>query len=135
MSDADIQEMNNWLRSEVIRIARENIPKNATQSERDEMLQAGIIAASGVSVTKLAGQRMLASIEGWARLVWQMCHRNHPDVTVEQFRAMMTDPANMREASRVFEDLTGGPVKNSESPAPNRKARRATKSQTRRKST
>lgn len=102
LSDKDIAELDAWVQSRIICMARESLPKDATQSERDETLRIAMQTASSVTWMSGQGAKLLATVQGWTRLVWQTIKRNHPDVTEEELSAHMFSPENVREVNRVF---------------------------------
>lgn len=143
LGDDDLAEINEWVRSQVMKAARLGLVDGMTASEREELLRAAVATASQISAETREGQRILATIDGWSKLVWQSVHRNHSEVTVELVRKKMLDPRNVQEAERVFNKQNVGDVPNGDStsnagkkangPSPlNRHDRRAEKSKARR---
>ena len=102
LSDKDIAELDAWVQSRVIQMARASLLKDAPQSERDETLRIAMQTASSITWLSGQGAQILATVPGWTRLVWQAIKRNHPDVTEEELSAQMFSAENIREVNRVF---------------------------------
>lgn len=102
LTDKDIAELDAWVQSRIIEMARASLSKDATQIERDETLR--IAMQTAVNVTWLSGQgaKILATVPGWTRLVWQAIKKNHPGVTEADVSAHMFSAENVREVNRVF---------------------------------
>lgn len=109
-SDVEIAELDEWVRNKYITIARDSIPPDATQSERDETLRIAFNGASTLTWMSGQGARMMASVDGMAQIVWMGCRAQHKDVSVSQLRALMFNPVNIRESNRKFRELNT-PVK------------------------
>lgn len=97
LTDADHGELDNWVRSRLIRIAREAIPYDATASDREELLQAALMRASTLTWMGEHGYALARTTEGMARLVWQCLQRHHArdrTITVEWIRGELSKDAN-----------------------------------------
>lgn len=105
LSDKDLAEMDSWVQAKTIRIARESLPSNASPAEREETLTIALRLAQTLTAWSGTGAKMIASVEGMTRLVWQSCKRNHPELTEDCLREYMFDPDNIRETQRVFKKL------------------------------
>lgn len=128
LSDKDIAELDAWVQSRIICMARESLPEGATQSERDETLRVAMQTASSITWMSGQGAKLLATVPGWTRLVWQTIKRNHPDVTEEELSEHMFSPENIREVNRVFteQNVVKDPAKKN-SPKKTRKGRKRKK--------
>lgn len=133
LSDKDIAELDAWVQSRIICMARESLPVDATKIERDETLSIAIRIASSTTWMSGQGAKLLATVPGWTRLVWQTIKRNHPNVTEEELSEHMFSPENVREVNRVFTEQNV--VKNlakKNSPKKTRKGRKRKKKKPRR---
>jgi len=138
MTDRDIAEIDEWLQCRVNELAMKACRNCADASERREMLTAAALSAGSVSCTTAEGARMLATIDGWARLTWQAIHRNHPNVSPDDLRKLMTNPANIEKADANFRRLNVGtksrePELKKAEPVKNRRERRKAKSKSRKR--
>lgn len=138
LTDVKIAEMDEWLQARVIRTAQLSLTPTMTAQERREVLDAAIDRSQGFSITSTEGAKVLATVDGWAQMVWMMVRDNHPDVNVERLRALMFNPENLKEAKRVWakQNQRGGkpqPAGPQVPAAGNRKDRRRLKAQERRK--
>lgn len=132
LSDKDIAELDAWVQSRVIQMARASLSKDAPQSERDETLRIAMQTASSITWLSGQGAQILATVPGWTRLVWQAIKRNHPDVTEEELSAQMFSAENIREVNRVFteQNVVKGisePAKKNEPKATRKGRKRKTK--------
>ena len=53
------------------------------------------------------GAKFVGTVDGMARLVYEMIRPNHPDVTYETLCAEMTNPEHVRRANQKFRELEG----------------------------
>lgn len=102
LTDKDIDEIDGWLQARVIENARRSLTPDMTQAERDELQSLAIRESLSVSLISPQGARMLATVQGMTRLVWQSVKRNHPGVTEDQIRAHMLSPENIQRANAAF---------------------------------
>lgn len=102
LNDQDISELDNYVRKCYLDTAKLAINSDTSKEDRQEIMDVAIRTAATLSAFTGTGARIIATIDGWARMVWQMIHRNHPTVTYEQLRKEMLNPANIQEANGVF---------------------------------
>ena len=84
-SDKDYDELNLWVQSQVVTIARRALnvqlddEEISSQQYNDEM---GIayVASSGVSLYTPQGSAIISTPQGIARIAWQMLKKRHPDL-------------------------------------------------------
>lgn len=74
LSDLDYSELDAFIQSKVIDLARDNLV-GYTAEERGELLQAAIKAAASVGWGTPEGVRIMRTTEGALRLGWQMIKR------------------------------------------------------------
>lgn len=108
LTDQDIGELDNYLRAKVVRIARESLPSNASEVDRQLTMRAAVNESLSISWLSHCSQE-LRTIGGMARWLWQLLHREHPDLTVEAVAEMVTKhPADTREAFDLFASMLSG---------------------------
>jgi hypothetical protein len=105
LTDADIAELDHWLQARIIRLARDSLPTDATEEDKRLTLEVALNQAAGMTWFSPTGARLMATVDGMARLTWQGIKTHHPDVTPDQIRALLLDPANIDEARVAFEQL------------------------------
>jgi hypothetical protein len=114
--DDDISELDDWVRKEHISTIIKSCPEDA--SEEDKTILFGVAAkqASGLQAFSGQGAKILATVTGMTRLVWQGIYRNHEGLTVEALRKVMvhTDNVevtkdNVEAARRVFAQVNRVP--------------------------
>jgi hypothetical protein len=111
LTDRDIQELNNWLQSQVIQAARGALTDDMAQDQRDEILGAAVREASKVSWFSADGARRMRTIEGVSRILWQSLKRLHPSLTPDKVKDMVLDPATVTMAMAAFRKVNDVPEK------------------------
>tara|TARA_R100000306_G_C4262692_1_gene86115 strand:- start:9 stop:497 length:489 start_codon:yes stop_codon:yes gene_type:complete len=89
LRDIDTSELDEWTRERVILNAVE-IGKNLIGAVRQELYQAASIASIGIKWNSVEGIRLFNTVEGSARLGWQMCQKHQPLLSYEEFLKLMT---------------------------------------------
>lgn len=101
LSDCDISELDLWVQTKYIRMARA-AAADIPVEQRNNEIEIAQRTAAGMSAFTGAGARMIASVDGMARVVWQSTHKRHPDITEARIRELLFNPTNMDEANAVF---------------------------------
>lgn len=109
MSDRDMTELDNWLQAEYVRLARASLPDFCTPEERQETIQMAISKAMTLTFLSGEGAKIMGTVQGMARLIWTNLKRHHPDVSFEELKSYMYDPANIKEANETWRNLNLGP--------------------------
>lgn len=112
LDDKDVAEIDNWLRSRVIRIARDSLTADMDEDTRQLIMGAAISHVSTLSMLSSNGAKTISSIDGFTRLMWQGIRKNHPDVTEAEIRKELTDPKNLRTMLDEFDLINEGAKKN-----------------------
>lgn len=129
LTDRDIAELDEWIQEHFIDLARRSLKPSTSEADRELTMRVAMREA--MSLTWLSGQgaRIMGTVDGLSRLLWQMIHHSHPEVRPEQLRAYLIDPklaqANMQQVNDAFAKLNVGDGK-SFSPA-KKKRRPATR--------
>jgi len=126
MSDKDISEIDNWLRATYLANARASLNGETNQALRNETIAVASKEAMTISLFSEHGKRMLGTVDGMARLLWQSVHRNHPTVTYEELRAQLFDPSNLNAVNEAFNKA------NNSGEGKNHKSKRQTKKKAKR---
>jgi|SRR6185437_6117870 len=111
LSDRDWDELNNWLRSRLIKIARNSLTPDMDQESRDEVVGAAVREASKIDLMTGRGLRELSGPEGQCRMLYQSLKREHPRMTAEQCKKLLfrddgkPDGESIKEFARIFSDL------------------------------
>lgn len=106
LSDRDLAELDAWLQSKVIQIARQSLTPDLSQKERDETLSLAMREASNVSFLTKAGQTQLATISGMVHLLWMSIRKNHPDVSEDTLQSkLMENIDNIRIITDKFREV------------------------------
>lgn len=101
--DIDIEELNNWLRSTFIDMARSSIPANASKAVREETLAVAMREARRLSWVEGYGAELMSSgLDGITRVIFQSIKKNHPDLKFEDLRSELMNPDNLETALVVW---------------------------------
>lgn len=102
LSDRDIAELDEWVRSEYIRTSLSGIPDGMTAKVRDAYF--GVISSKALGLTWISGEgaRMIATLPGVARLFWQSAKANHPTLTYEECRKLIMNADAVRMVNSGF---------------------------------
>lgn len=101
LSDVDISELDLWVQTRYIRMARQ-AAADLPQEKQGAEIEIAQRTAAGLSAFSGAGARMIASVNGMARVVWQSIHAKHPEVSEERIKFLLFNPANLSEANAAF---------------------------------
>jgi hypothetical protein len=129
LDDRDLSELDLWLQARFINMARE-AAKGLPQDQREAEVTQAQITASSLTWMSGQGAKLMATVDGMARIVWQGAKHNHPDLSYEECRAKMFDPTNVEAANDLFAKLNvvggdkGGVPKKPDLRARLRKSRR-----------
>jgi hypothetical protein len=105
MTDRDIDEISNWIRSSIIQTARLSLTDDMTQFARDEVLRAAVAQARAVTFGEPSSAPYFRSPEGVARVYFQCVKKNHPQLEFSEFRKLVKSQADIEEAQRVWNEL------------------------------
>ena len=103
LSDADISELDRWVRARFVQTARDSLPPDATQAEREETLLLAMREAGGLTFMRPPGSDMLATVDGITRLIMQSARDQK--LTLDQVRQVLLDPKNIEEVNAKFKEL------------------------------
>lgn len=118
LTDRDISELDEWLKAKFIEMARSSLTPGLSSAEREETL--GVAMRIAMSMTWMSGQgaRIIGTIDGISRLLYQSIKARHPDMTYERTRSFIADPrhmeANIAKVNDAFEELNIGKGKSFE---------------------
>lgn len=116
LTDGDISELDNWLQARYISRIRESLAQQYDGAENipdAEYTRAMTLAgkeALGISWMSGEGARLMASVDGISRVLWQMIKRRQPDVTHAFIREQCYSPVTAKLAGELFQKLNLDPV-------------------------
>lgn len=105
LSDVDISELDEWVRARIVKTARDSLDSTLSPAERIETLEVAMRLAQGESMLSAQGARILGTVDGMARLMWQTIRHRHPNLELETLRGYMFDPRNVEAATVLFREL------------------------------
>jgi len=106
LTDRDISELDNWLRVQTLRLARESCA-GADDDTMDRVMRVAFTHVNELTWTGPSGRALMGTIDGVARLVWQTIKAQHPDMTHDKVRVCLLDPRTLSAAIDVFDMLNG----------------------------
>lgn len=116
MTDRDIAELDEWVQWRYLQNVRDSFRPTDRPEVRE--METRVAQENSLSLTWLSGRgaRIIATLAGMSRIVWQACHRNHPDMTEEKIRTLLIDKANLDAANAAFEKANKPPPAGVSSP-------------------
>jgi len=110
LSDKDNDELTNWVRSSIVKMARDLIPPDADADYRDDVMRAAIAESRKVtSWMQPVCKQYLFSIEGVARIVLQTLKKAHPRLTHQKVISLLQDPTSVLEFNEKFAEQNAPP--------------------------
>jgi len=101
----DIAELNNWLRNQVISMARNSCRETgATDEEKKLIIAAAIEHAASLSWMSGRGARMMATIDGWSQILWTGIRKYHPEMTADKIQDALLDAETIDYIQSKFEE-------------------------------
>ena len=95
LTDEDMGIMDQWVRSRHVRIARDTLPADADNEQKDRTERIALEQASAMSFTSGAGLALMEHIEALSQLFWCGISKYHPDMTPEKVQEIILDPENL----------------------------------------
>jgi len=102
LQDRDVAELDNWLRSRIIRMARDSLAADEPEDMKRITMEAAIRFAQGLTWISGEGAQVMDTIDGISRIVWQGVYHNHPEVSYEEVRrSMFQEKDNQHQSLEV----------------------------------
>jgi hypothetical protein len=105
LSDFDMAQLDEYVRGEFIKNARNSLPKDADEETWQRMMRFAMNEAANLSWGRPPGSNIIVTPAGLARLAWQSSHHHTPGVTVEQIANALFDPKNVYMLKQRFSDI------------------------------
>lgn len=103
LTDRDQEEINNWLRSRMIEVARSALTPSMDQDSRDEILGAAMREAAKLDFMAGRGIKELMGPAGICRLLYQSLRREHPGIQPDQAKQLLfTDGKPDKDSCSAF---------------------------------
>jgi len=109
LSDRDMDEIDAWLRQEYMRRIEDATKLCAPEVKAAMLAQACAAVAVINFMDGGLGSRMIASISGLARLVWQSTRQEHPTLGFNDVKQLLLNSENRNRARKSWEDTNLGP--------------------------
>lgn len=109
LTDKDFEQLNNWIRSGIVDVARASLNSEMSQEERDEVLGVALRQARGVSYLSPEGREAMSSLDGTAYLLWLGMRHHHEKLQpADVRRLLLLNISEVQSVLRVWEDLNLG---------------------------
>lgn len=111
INDVGREALDEWVRAQYVARVTPLIDK--LKSEADKILAIDRAFEKAASLTWMSGEgaAMMATVDGVARLLFEGIRVNHPDVSIQEFRSELFDPANIMKANAIFRELNTNRLK------------------------
>lgn len=109
LSDRDIAELDEWVQIRYVNLVLASLPAEAEQEERDALRVRAAREALGMTWMSGEGARLMATVDGVTRLLWQSLRREHPDIKEEDLRRLLYSPENIAATRHTFTRLNAAP--------------------------
>jgi len=109
LTDKAIDEMENWVKSRIIQIARDSFDENIKPEDKEQLLSIALRQASEVSILSPRSAAMIATLPGMLHLCWLSLCREHPNLVEDDLRRHMMDPENIEIINEAFEMVNNNP--------------------------
>ena len=106
MTDEDYGILDRWIQHKHVNVARDTLAEDATEAQIERTERIALMQASQLCFLSEAGSNIIgSSVEGWAMILWCTARRNHPDMTPELFREILSDPLTLEDAHREWDRI------------------------------
>ena len=102
LTDKELDEIDLWLQSRLINIARHSLTPDLSKAERDEILAAALRESSKLSVFSAAGIQALSNIQGLTHLCYISLLRRHPNISRDDIRQLFLELENIDIFNEAF---------------------------------
>lgn len=105
LNDIGREALDEWVRSRYIKRAKLLIEELDNESDKRLALKVAFEEAASLTWLTGKGAKMIATIEGMIRMIFEGIRINHPDLTIEEFTQHTFDQAILEEANAAFDAL------------------------------
>lgn len=105
LSDKDITELDNWVKSRYLHTQISNIPENISDDLKDRMIILAQQTAGTLCWYLGLGASIMASIDGMTQIIYQSAKNNHPDITYDIIHEKLLSKDNYNKAEDTFAEL------------------------------
>lgn len=105
LTDLDMQELDLYVKKQFVQSVYDTLPESLSAEERQFAIQQAQITAAGLTFMSGQGVKIMASVPGMTRLTWQLLHKEHPDLTIEELHDVLLDPANIEKVNASFAEV------------------------------
>ena len=102
LTDGDYEQLRFWLQKRLMIIAKRLIPETTTNKDQLRLMwQAALQQATEIDALNLEGLRILKTLDGLARVFYQIIKHNHDDFTFEESKALFADVTNIEQVDNL----------------------------------
>lgn len=109
LRDVDYAEFEMWMRAQPLAIARENISRipTITDREREIILSEAMRISANLNINSMDGAKYLNSLDGAAYLLWLSFRQTDLKIKPQEVKQLILDPRTIEQAMDKF-DLVNG---------------------------
>lgn len=105
LNDNAHESLDLWLRDQYYQRAAGIVEKFSDKALQEMALKVAYKEALSLTWMSGEGSKLISTIEGMARILWEGIRINHPEVTYEEIKECMRNPETIRTADRIFKTL------------------------------
>lgn len=95
LTDRDMDELEAGARARYVALVVGSLPPELDKAERRELIDKAVDEAKTITMMNDSGQELIARTNaGQHRMIWVMCRREHPDLTLDMIREYLLTPKN-----------------------------------------
>lgn len=106
LTDGDLGELERHLQTRAFAVAKANL-EGLSPEDRRTLLRVAYDTAYRVTLNSPEASAFMRGLEGAAYLLWLGLRHNHPDLTPEAVRPLLTDERTVTEAMDRLDELNG----------------------------
>lgn len=107
LTDEARENLDEWVRSKFVERASKLIEQMRTDSDKELGFKVAFRQAASLSWLSGEGAKMIATVDGMARMLYEGIRPNHPEVEYEALRKECFDPSIIMRVNATFNDLHG----------------------------
>ena len=105
VTDADMGEIERWVQSHILRVARESLDDDTPESDRRIVIDSAMQKSAMVNLATPDSIMQMNSLQGLTRLYWLGLRKNHPDITIREVEQLMGDADVRRQLDEAWRFL------------------------------
>jgi hypothetical protein len=105
LSDEGREAMDEWVRAKFVERITPIIDALKNRQDREAALDRAFTRAFEITWMSEEGSKLIGTVEGVAKLLYEGIRPNHPDVTFDELKQQMFSAENVDKANAIFREL------------------------------